>query len=114
MADRKQPSSTLKDILDVAKERRWKSVRRGRGRGERGVVELEADSGSDGSCYEGTDIGDAQVGEWSCVEKLRQEQEIGTGRVQVAPPPPGRKHAEGGEGRSGLRRVFYIKINDRA
>ena len=34
------------------------------------------------------------------------------GRVWVPSPAPGRKRVEGGEGRSVLRIVAYVKIND--
>ena len=61
---RNQLSSKLKDILATARERRWKSDRRGESGGEyRDAYESEDGEGSDGSWYSGTDTGDAQVGE---------------------------------------------------
>ena len=61
---RMQLSATLKYILSTAKERRWKSGRRG----ERIEVDREAEdsedgAGSDESWYSGTETGDVQVGE---------------------------------------------------
>ena len=40
MASRKQLSATLKDILALAMERRWKSYRRGGGKGDMDAEEL--------------------------------------------------------------------------
>ena len=57
-------SPTLKDISASARERRWKSGRRGGGRGgDRDTEESEDEAGSDGSWGARMDIGDAQVGE---------------------------------------------------
>ena len=62
-AARKYLSATLKWISAVARERRWKSDRRGdSGGGERDTEESEGGAGSDGSQYAGTEIGDYQVG----------------------------------------------------
>ena len=61
--DRKQLSTTLKEIFSAARERRWKSGRRGGGGGDRVVAELESNAGIDGDRYDGTETGDAQVGE---------------------------------------------------
>ena len=53
----------LKDILVTARERHWKSDRRGKsGGGDRGAEESEVGAGSYGSWYDGTETGDAQVG----------------------------------------------------
>ena len=59
---RKQLSAKLKEILTAARERRWKSGRRGGSRGDREKVELEYDAMSDGHRYAWTDTGDAWVG----------------------------------------------------
>ena len=67
MASRKQPSATLKEILAAASDWRWKFGRRGEGRGGMEVGESESDAVSDGLRYSGTETGDAQVGELSCV-----------------------------------------------
>ena len=56
-------SATLKDILEAARERRWKSGRRGWRGGDRDAEDLEDGAGRDGSQDSGTDTGDAQVGE---------------------------------------------------
>ena len=69
--------------MKVARERRWESSRRGEGRGGREVAEYGA--GSNGTWCDGTETGDAQVGELYCVETQRQEREIGKGREQVPP-----------------------------
>ena len=53
----------LKEILEAARERRWKSDRRGGGGGDREVAELDTVSGSDGYWYAGMETGDTQVGE---------------------------------------------------
>ena len=63
MAERKQLSSTLKDILSESKERRGKSVRNGGGGVDREVAESEADAGNDGSRGAITETGYAEVGE---------------------------------------------------
>ena len=59
----KQLVATLKDILATARDRRWKSVRSGRGGGDRDVEESEYGSGRNGSWDARTDTSDAQVGE---------------------------------------------------
>ena len=53
---------TLKDILAVARERRWKSGRRGGGGGDRDAEESEDKVGSDRYRDAGMETGDAQVG----------------------------------------------------
>ena len=62
MADRNHLSSTSKDISAAARERCWKSGRRGRGVGDRDAEESEDGSGSDGYQDAGKETGDAQVG----------------------------------------------------
>ena len=110
-AARKQLSDTLKEILEAARDRRWKSSRHGGGRGDRNAAEPEDGAGRNGSWDAGTEIDDDQVGEWSCVVARRRERGRGTVRCGH-PPPPGGKKAEDGEGRSGLRRVVaYVTIN---
>ena len=72
-ADRKQLSATLKEILAATRERRWKSGRRGRGGGgERESEESEEGTGRDGSRDDGTETGDAKVGELYCVAARRK------------------------------------------
>ena len=66
-ASRKQLRATLKDILAEAMDRCWESGRRGRGGGYRDAEESEYGSRSDGYRDAGTETGDAQVGELSCV-----------------------------------------------
>ena len=61
MAAIKQLSATLKEILVAARERRWKSVRRGGGGGDIDTMELEYGEGSDGSRDASMETGDAQV-----------------------------------------------------
>ena len=51
----------LKEILASARERRWKSGRRGGGKGYRDADESEYGAGSDGYRDVGTDTGNAQV-----------------------------------------------------
>ena len=57
----KNLSETLEDILETSRERRWESRRRGKGGG--GSEVEESDSGIKGPWYDGTDTGDARVGE---------------------------------------------------
>ena len=65
----KQLIDTLKDILAAERERRWKSGRCGKsGGGDRDTEESEYGAGSDGSRDAGTETGDTQVGELSCVD----------------------------------------------
>ena len=72
-AARKKLSATLKYISAAARERRWKSGRRGDiGGWERDVEESEYGAGSNESWYAGKETGDAAVGEWSCVEARRK------------------------------------------
>ena len=59
---RKQPSDTLKDILAAARDRRWKSGRRGGGEGNRNTSESEDGAGRNGSWDAGTETGDTKVG----------------------------------------------------
>ena len=54
-------SSTSKEILEAARERRCKSGRHERGGGDRGLAESDYDEGSDDPRYDGTDTGDAHV-----------------------------------------------------
>ena len=63
-----QLSATLKEILATAWERCWKSGRIGGGGGDRDTEESEYGAGSDGSRDAGTETGDTQVGELSCVD----------------------------------------------
>ena len=49
MAARKQLSATLKDILEAARERRWKYGRHGWGVGDRDAERSEDGEGKDGS-----------------------------------------------------------------
>ena len=65
---RKQLSATLKYILAAARERRWKSGRRGRGGGDNDAEESEDVTESDGSRDAGMETGDAQVEKLSCVD----------------------------------------------
>ena len=59
-ASRKQLSYTTKEILVVARERRWESGRRGGGvGGDRDAEESEDEAGSDRYRYAGTETGDA-------------------------------------------------------
>ena len=60
-AARKQLSATLKEISEAARERRWKSGRRGEGRGYRDAEESEDGAGRDGSQDSDTETGYAQV-----------------------------------------------------
>ena len=60
---RKQLSATLKDISAAARERRWKSGRRGGGGGDMDTEESEDGAGSDGSRDAGTETGDVHMGE---------------------------------------------------
>ena len=60
-AARNQLSATLKEISAVARERRWKSGRRGGGGGDKDAEESEDWAGRDGSRDAGTETGDAQV-----------------------------------------------------
>ena len=62
-AARKQLSATLKEIPEAARERHWKSGRRGGGGGYKGAEESEYGAGSDGYRDAGTDTGETQVGE---------------------------------------------------
>ena len=55
-------SATLKYISAGARERRWKSGRRGGGGGDRDAEESEDGAGSDDSRDAGAETGDAQVG----------------------------------------------------
>ena len=57
-----QLSAMLKDILATVRERRWKSVWRGRCGGYRDAEESEDGARSNGSQDSGMDTGDAQVG----------------------------------------------------
>ena len=61
MVARKQLSATLKDILAVARERRWKSERRGWDGGDRDAEESEDGARRYWSRNAGTETGDAQV-----------------------------------------------------
>ena len=70
-AYQKQLSETLKEISATARAQRWKYGRRGEGGEGKEVVELESKTGSDGPWYSGTETGDSQVGEWSCVDTRR-------------------------------------------
>ena len=47
-----------------------------------------------------------------CMETQGREREIGTGRMRVS--HPGGKQAADGEGRSALKRLAYVTINDRS
>ena len=58
---RKQLRATLKEILAPARERHWKSGRRGEGGGGREVADSESGAWNDGHQYAGTETGDAQV-----------------------------------------------------
>ena len=62
MAARNQWSATLKDFLAEARERRWKSGRRGRGRRDMDAEDSKYGTGSDGYWDAGTEKGDTQVG----------------------------------------------------
>ena len=68
----KQLSATLKDILAAARERRWKSGRLGGGGLDRYVEESEDGAGRNWSRDAGTETGDTQVGERSCVAARRK------------------------------------------
>ena len=68
----KQLIATLKDILAAARERRWKSGRLGGGGLDRYVEESEDGAGSNWSRDAGTETGDTQVGERSCVAARRK------------------------------------------
>ena len=61
-AARNQLSATLKEISAVARERRWKSGRRGGGGGDMDAEESENGSGRYGYRDSGTDTVDAQMG----------------------------------------------------
>ena len=52
-----------KTFLPAARERRWKSGRRGGGRGDRGADESDNGAGSDESWDSGKETADAQVDE---------------------------------------------------
>ena len=58
-----QLSATLKWILEAARERRWKSGRRGGRGGDRDTEESEDGAGRYGSRDSGIEKGGAQVGE---------------------------------------------------
>ena len=60
-ADQKHLSATLEEILVEAMAQRWGSRRRGKGGGGREVA--EADAGRYGPQYDGTETGDARLGE---------------------------------------------------
>ena len=62
-AYRKQLGASLKDIFVAEREWCWKSVRCGRGGGDRDAEESEDGSGSDGSRDAGKETGGAQAGE---------------------------------------------------
>ena len=55
-------SATLKDILEAARERRWKSGRRGWRGGDRYAEDSYYESERCGYQYSGTETGDVQVG----------------------------------------------------
>ena len=55
---REQLSAMLKEILVAARDRRWKSGRRGEGGGGREIAEWKSNTGIDGPWYSGTEIGD--------------------------------------------------------
>ena len=72
IAAQKQLSAKLIEILAAAMVRRWKSVRSGEGGGGREVADLGSDAERGGTWYAGTDTGDAQVRECSCMDAQRQ------------------------------------------
>ena len=69
---KKQLRDMVKDILVAARERRRKSGSHGRGGGDRDAEESEDREVSNGYRDAGTDTGDAQVGELSCVAARRK------------------------------------------
>ena len=59
---RKYLSAMLKDILEAARERNWKSGRRAKGRKGREVAEFDFEEGINGPWYTATETGDVHVG----------------------------------------------------
>ena len=105
-------SCTLKEISVAAMERRWKSGRRGGGGQYRDEEESEHGARSNGSQDDGTETGDAQVGERSCVAARRKY----TGEWTGADTSTLTKRKSGGGRRRAERvkksRLTYVTIND--